>query len=398
MSANRRLSGTECMIMSDKVYILGGLRSYIGVENGMYKHLPAEKLGAEVLRKVIDKFNISKPDYIIGGNSVGAGGNITRLMMLEAGVSCEVPAYTVDMQCGSALETMAIAAAKIKSGQADIIIAGGFESSSTAPGRRYNKNHPDYEKMGGKDSWYKVAKFIPETHDELTMLRGAEKTAIVQNISREEMNPWVIRSHNLAKTARDSGVLDDITVEAAGCGKRDEGIRDRMNQKLLDRLPCVLKDGTRINAANSCLTNDGAAWIVMCSEEYIQKTGQKPDAQFFDAVSAGSDPSISPLSVVYSIDKLLEKNRLDYTDIDIYECNEAFAVIDVLFGRKYPKACCDYNIFGGALAYGHPYGASGAIITLHAIKALEKTGGKYAVCSIAAAGGIGTAVLLEKCD
>lgn len=136
--------------MSDKVYILGGLRSYIGVENGMYKHLPAEKLGAEVLKKVMDKYNISKPDYIIGGNGVGAGGNITRLMMLEAGVSCEVPAYTVDMQCGSALETMAIDAAKIKSGQADIIIAGGFESSSTAPGRRYNKNHPDYEKMGGK--------------------------------------------------------------------------------------------------------------------------------------------------------------------------------------------------------------------------------------------------------
>lgn len=105
---------------------------------------------------------------------------------------------------------------------------------------------------------------------------------------------------------------------------------------------------------------------------------------------------MSPLSVVCSIDKLLEKNSLDYTDIDIYECNEAFAVIDVLFERKYPKACCDYNIFGGALAYGHPYGASGAIITLHAIKALEKTSGKYAVCSIAAAGGIGTAVLLEK--
>lgn len=398
MSVYMSLYGTEYTIMNDKVYILGGLRSYIGVENGMYKHIPAEKLGAEVLKEVIDKYNISKPDYIIGGNGVGAGGNITRLMMLEAGVPYEVPAYTVDMQCGSALETMAIAAAKIKSGQADIIVAGGFESSSTAPGRRYNKNHPDYEKMGGEESWYKVAKFIPETHDELAMLRGAEKTAVTQNITREEMNPWVIRSHNLAKTARESGILDDITVEVADCGKKDEGIRDRMNQRLLDRLPCVLKDVTRINAANACLTNDGAAWVVMCSERYVQQTGQKPAAQFLDAVSAGSDPSMSPMSVVCSIDKLLEKNRLDYMDIDIYECNEAFAVIDVLFERKYPKACYNYNIFGGALAYGHPYGASGAIITLHAIKALEKTSGRYAVCSIAAAGGIGTAVLLEKCD
>lgn len=383
-------------VMENKAYILGGLRSYIGVENGMYKHIPAEILGAEVLKKVVEKYDIKKPDYIIGGNGVGAGGNITRLMMLEAGLTVEIPAYTVDLQCGSALETMAIAAAKIKIGQADIIIAGGFESSSTSPRRGYNKNHPDYDDMGGEESFYKVAKFTPGSHDEFAMLRGAENTAISENISKDDMAPWVIRSHKLAKETREKGIFADIVTEVSGCGSHDEGIRDRMSQRLLDRLPCVLKDGQVINAANACLTNDGAAWVVMCSQSYIQRMGLTPAAEFIDVAGIGSDPARSPMTAIYAVEKLLTRNNLDYTDIDIYECNEAFAVIDVLFERKFPKVCNRYNIFGGALAYGHPYGASGGIITLHALKALEYSNGKYAVCSIAAAGGIGTAILLKR--
>jgi len=383
-------------VMENKAYILGGLRSYIGIENGMYKHIPAEILGAEVLKKVVEKYDIKKPDYIIGGNGVSAGGNITRLMMLEAGLPVEIPAYTVDLQCGSALETMAIAAAKIKSGQADLIIAGGFESSSTSPRRGYNINHPDYDKMGGEESFYKVAKFTPGSHDEFAMLRGAENTAISENISKDDMAPWVIRSHKLAKETREKGIFADIVTEVSGCGSHDEGIRDRMSQRLLNRLPCVLKDGQVINAANACLTNDGAAWVVMCSKSYIQRRGLTPAAEFIDVAGIGSDPARSPMTAIYAVEKLLTRNNLDYTDIDIYECNEAFAVIDVLFERKFPKVCNRYNIFGGALAYGHPYGASGGIITLHALKALEYSNGKYAVCSIAAAGGIGTAILLKR--
>ena len=130
-------------------YILGGLRSYVGVVNGMYRHIPAEKLGAAVLRQVMDRYKITEPDYIIAGNGVGAGGNIARLMALEAGVDCSVPAFTVDVQCGSGLESIAVAAAKLHSGEADCIIAGGFESSSTQPRRGYNPNHPDYAGDGG---------------------------------------------------------------------------------------------------------------------------------------------------------------------------------------------------------------------------------------------------------
>ena len=377
-------------------YILDGLRSYIGIENSMYRNVSAEKLGAKVLDALSDKTGIKKADCIIAGNGVGAGGNISRVMSLSSVFGVGTPAFTIDLQCGSALESIAVAAAKIDSGQADIIIAGGFESSSTAPKRAYNENHPDYEKYG--DEWYKVAKFVPDEHRQQAMLEGAERTAAAENITREKLNGWVLRSHELAKKARERGALDDITVEIfEGCN-RDEGIRDRMSEKLLNRLPAVLKEGKVITAGNACLTNDGAAFLVLCSERYLKENKLKPIGKFVDIAEVGTDPWQSPKSCIAAIEKLLKKKDILPGEIDIYECNEAFAVIDELFARKYPDVIEKYNILGGALAYGHPYGASGGIITLHALKALEEKNGKYAVCAVAAAGGVGSAILIESVE
>ncbi len=380
----------------ERVYILGGVRSYIGLENGMYRHLPVERLGAAVLQRVARPYLGNGIDLVVAGNAVGAGGNIARLAWLEAGLPQDVPAMTVDVQCGSGLESIATAAAKIGSGQADFVIAGGFESSSTAPGRRYHKNHPDYSRYGGENSWYQVAKFIPGEHRDTAMLEGAEQTAQAENIARKDLDYWVLRSHRLAKETREKGILEDVVAEIeTGCN-RDEGIRDRMGQRLLDRLPCVLPGGKVITAANACLTNDGAAFLVLCSERLAKENGWKPRAEFFAAAQVGDIAGESPRSAVAAIDRLLRRQKLTEKDIDIFECNEAFAVIDELFARCYPEAVDRYNIFGGALAYGHPYGASGGIIALHAIKALEYTGGHLAVCSIAAAGGVGTALLIGR--
>lgn len=377
-------------------YILDGLRSYIGIENSMYRHVSAEELGAKVLDALSDKTGIKKADCIIAGNGVGAGGNISRVMSLSSVFGVGTPAFTIDLQCGSALESIAVAAAKIDSGQADIIIAGGFESSSTAPKRAYNENHPDYEKYG--DDWYKVAKFVPDEHRQQAMLEGAERTAVSEKITREQLNRWVLRSHGLAKKARERGVLSDITVEILEGCNRDEGIRDRMSEKLLNRLPAVLKEGKIITAGNACLTNDGAAFLVLCSERYLRENKLKPIGKFVDIAEVGANPGQSPKSCIAAIEKLLKKNDMLPSEIDIYECNEAFAVIDELFARKYPDEIEKYNIFGGALAYGHPYGASGGIITLHALKALEEKSGKYAVCAVAAAGGVGSAILIENVE
>lgn len=376
--------------MSD-AYILGGLRSYIGVCNGMYRHVPAEILGGAVLRRVIEKFNISFPDYVIAGNGVGAGGNITRLMMLEAGVDDSVPAFTIDVQCGSGLESIAVAASKIKSGEADIIIAGGFESSSTQPRRGYNSNHPDY----AGDQWYSVAKFMPGVHRETVMLEGAELAAKQEGITKEELDSWVLKSHSLAVNAQQNGLLKNIIAEVCN-GTKDEGIRPKMSQRLLDRMPKVLPGGQFITAANSCLINDGAAFIVLCSEKYLAEHNLQAQAKVIGSTACGGDPLVSPKTAVLALEKLLQRYNMQESDVDGFELNEAFAVIDVMFARKFKNSLDKYNVFGGALAYGHPYGASGCIIMLHLLESLRQRNGKYGCCSVAAAGGVGTAMMIER--
>lgn len=372
-------------------YILGGLRSYIGVCNGMYRHVPAEILGGAVLRRVIEKFNISFPDYVIAGNGVGAGGNITRLMMLEAGVDDSVPAFTIDMQCGSGLESIAVAASKIKSGEADIIIAGGFESSSTQPRRGYNSNHPDY----AGDQWYSVAKFMPGVHRETVMLEGAELAVKQEGITKEELDSWVLKSHLLAVNAQQNGLLKNIIAEVCN-GTKDEGIRPKMSQRLLDRMPKVLPEGRFITAANSCLINDGAAFVVLCSEKYLAEHSLQAQAKVIGSTACGGDPLVSPKTAVLALEKLLQRYNMQESDVDGFELNEAFAVIDVMFARKFKNSLDKYNVFGGALAYGHPYGASGCIIMLHLLESLRQSNGKYGCCSVAAAGGVGTAMMIER--
>lgn len=374
----------------DNVFILGGLRSYIGLSNGMYKHVPAEKLGAAVLHQVLDKYSVNEPDYIIAGNGVGAGGNIARLMALEANVPQTVPAFTIDAQCGSGLESIAVAAAKIATGEADIIIAGGFESSSCQPRRGLNPNHPDYT----GDNWYSVAKFIPGIHRETVMLEGAEQAILEENITKEEMDAWVLRSHQLAKTAREEGLLANI-IAPVYKAVQDEGIRPRMSQKLINRLPKLLPEGKLLNAANACLINDGAAFVVLCSQRYLEEHKLTAQAKFIASTACGGDPMASPRTAVTALEKLLNKQNLQEQNIDAFELNEAFAVIDVLFARSFPNSLDKYNVFGGALAYGHPYGASGAIITLHLLESLRQRHGRLGCASVAAAGGVGTSLLLE---
>ena len=458
----------------DKVYLLGGRRSYIGVENGIYRNVSAEELGACVIKKVMDSYDISPEDIdlVAVGNAIGAGGNIGRLASLMAGVPEKTPVVTVDSQCGSGLAAIMQAAMQIELGMADVAIAGGFESSSTAPVRSINKRHPDFSDDG--DNVFKVAKFKPGAYDELAMFRGAEKCAATFGMDRHELDMYAIRSHRRAAQARENGELDDIlagsfyeydrsrrTVEVYETGKcvnieasqhknetstrkehpeKDEGIRDRISEKLLTRLPALVPGGSYITAGNVCLTNDGAAFVLLCSERFLKK--YKENKKYFkdmneiihpfkivDIVSVGASPDMSPVSIVPAIDKLLSRNNLKASDILAWEYNEAFAVIDKLMESYVNKDFSNANVFGGALAYGHPYGASGGIITLHLMKAMEKLMAeeaeasennineagimenninktdikdadvsykRYGVCAVAAAGGIGTAMLVSR--
>lgn len=467
----------------DKVYLLGGRRSYIGVENGIYRNVSAEELGAFVIKKVMDSYDISPEDIdlVAVGNAIGAGGNIGRLASLMAGVPEKTPVVTVDSQCGSGLAAIMQAAMQIELGMADVAIAGGFESSSTAPVRSINKRHPDY--MVDGDNVFKVAKFKPGAYDELAMFKGAEKCAATFGMDRHELDMYAIRSHRRAVQSRENGELDDIlagsfyeydrsrrTVEDDELGKcanteaeqhknrtltrkehpeKDEGIRDRISEKLLTRLPALVPGGSYITAGNVCLTNDGAAFVLLCSERFLKKYKENKKYikdmneiihpfKIVDIVSVGASPDMSPVSIVPAIDKLLSRNNLKASDILAWEYNEAFAVIDKLMESYVNKDFSNANVFGGALAYGHPYGASGGIITLHLMKAMEKlmaeeaevsannsvdneagyndvdnkdwnivvkgedvsetdvSETRYGVCAVAAAGGIGTAMLVSR--
>lgn len=376
-----------------KVWILGGMRSFIGVKDRMYRNVPAEVLGAEVLRAVIEKYQLAECDidFIIGGNAVGGGGNMTRLAALTAGLEQEIPAVSLDLQCGSALEAVTQAAAKIESGLADLVLAGGMESASTQPLRMWNPNHPNYE----KDKVWTVAQFIPGQQGEQVMLEGAERTAISEHVTKEEQDFWVLESHHRTARTVQKGLLSDIQVSVAG-SRKDEGIRASMSQKLMDRLPHLLPGGCVIHAANACLMHDGAAFVALCSEEYGKRHNLTPAAVLRFGTAVGGDPLMSPKTAVLAVEKLLKKTGLTYGQIDAFEVNEAFAVIDVLFERAFPGTRERYNRFGGALAYGHPYGASGALLLLHLLKSLESCSGQYGICSVAAAGGIGSAILVER--
>ena len=375
-----------------KVYILGGLRSNIGLKNGVFKNILPEDLGAEVVRNLIKKYNIDKIDEVICGNTVGPGGNIARLMSLKAGIKDEVPSYTVDMQCGSSTLAFDIAFAKIKSGQCDLIIAGGIESTSTQPQKFYNRNDIRFNE---ENSGFSVAQFSPKEIGEDVMIKGAERVAKEQKITKEELDFWTLESHRRAVDAKRKKILEDtiITINNSTC---DEGIRDRMNQKLIDRLkPLVCEDGI-ITPANVCLINDGAAFIVLCSEKYIKENRIKPKAEIIDTCIIGGNALYSPMTAMKATDKILQNQGLEYDEVSLFEFNEAFAVIDVLFQRKNPHLINRYNILGGALAYGHPYGVSGAIIMLHLMKGLEYLNGDFGITSIAAAGGIGSSILIKR--
>jgi acetyl-CoA C-acetyltransferase len=376
----------------ENVYILGGLRSHIGIKNGIFKNVLPEKLGAHVLKNLISIYNLHDIDEIICGNAVGTGGNITRLMSLYAGVSEEVPAYTVDMQCGSGSMSIDMAFAKIRSGMCNLIIAGGFESISLQPLRYYNKNDPRYS---NEKPYFQAAQFSPYEVQENAMLMGAERVAQKYNIKKEELDFWVLQSHERAVKARNIGILNDIICSINECD-HDEGIRDSMRQSLIDRLKPLVGENGVITAVNSCLTNDGAAFVILCSERYIKNNNIKPKAQIVETALKGANPLHSPESSIIVTDKLLKSRKMEYSDISAFEFNEAFAVIDVMFQRKNPRLIDRYNILGGALAYGHPYGASGAIIMLHLLKSLEYVDGEYGLTAIAAAGGIGSSILIKR--
>ncbi len=373
-------------------YILGGLRTPIVVAGTKFKSLRPEIFGAEVLRALRQKFFLERVDEIICGNAVGTGGNISRLMALTAGFDDSAAALTVDRQCASGAAAISIGYAKISCGLADVIIVGGAESSSLQPLRVYNPNDERFnltavEVQGG----YKTAQFSPNEFDALAMLKGAQRVADAENISRDEMDAWALISHQRAANAVEN--LREYIIEVAGV-REDTGIKKNISRRLLERAPLPLGVGTKISAGNACRINDGSAFVVLVSEKFLREKNLSPAAKILDVTTGGVNPLESPRGAQIVADKLLARNGLSYEKLSAIEFNEAFAVIDVLFERSHPTCVDKFNPLGGALAYGHPYGASGAILLIHLLASLKNSHG-LGLLSIAGAGGTGESILIE---
>lgn len=380
----------------EDVYVLGGLRTPIAHRGGALADVRPEELGGVVIRALLERYGLPGGELsgILAGNAVGTGGNLARLMALMAGIPEEVPSCTVDMQCASAAAAISLAAAKIAAGQGELFLAGGMESASLQPLRIYAEWDPRHALVPG--GAYRTAQFAPGDVSADAMLRGAERVMEAEHVTKAELDAFVLRSHRLAAEAVQRGWLDDVIVPVGRCQK-DSGIRRHLTQKLLDRLPPHFGPGTLLDAGNACAIHDGAAFLLLVSGPFVRDHHLQPAARLVAAASLGGNPAESPRGAMRTADHLLARQGLAYDDLAAIEFNEAFAVIDVLFDRAHHGCLDRYNRLGGALAYGHPYGASGAVLALHLLQSLRQAGGGLGLLSIAGAGGMGEAILLERC-
>ncbi|MDR2006835.1 MAG: thiolase family protein, partial [Acidaminococcales bacterium] len=310
----------------NEVYIAGGVRTPIGKTGGALRLFLPEEIAACVLNEILLRYSLAPEniDHVILGNAVGTGGNLARVAVLQAGWPYGIPAMTVDAQCASGLVGVSVAWSLIASGAADLVIAGGMESTSMVPARRFHMNDPRFT---GPDDFYEQAPFSPLAVGDPDTVAAAETLAVEMDISRRDLDVLALESHRKACAARRGGILDDIILplNRGGLIKNDECPRENMNMRLLSRMKGIVSREGRVTAGNTCLKHDGAAALLMASPEALRKYALKPAAALRRGVSAGCDPNYFPLGPVYAIDALLRGHSLSLGEIDAVEINEAFA-------------------------------------------------------------------------
>ncbi|MFK4088180.1 thiolase family protein [Kribbella sp. NPDC020789] len=360
------------------MYITDALRTPIGTAGKAFRDVTAAELGAAVLAELTSRVAGQVEDVVLG-NCMGPGGNVARVAALTAGVGDQVPALTVDRQCASGLAAIQVAAA----GSGAMVLAGGVESASTAPWRFWPA-------VGEAPAVrYERAPFAPADRDP-EMGAAADELAEQHGITRARQDEYAARSHERAAAAQSAGVFESEIVPVAG-QRIDERVRRGLTAQRLAKLPAVFRTGGTVTAGNSCGINDGAAVVTLAREA---RRGLRVVA----TASAGVDPAQPGLGLVPAVQRVLASAGLSLAQIDVWEFNEAFA------GQV--LACCDLLglndervcVQGGALALGHPWGASGAVLAVRLFSQLvTQEAGRYGVAAIAAGGGQGTAILVEAC-
>ena len=388
--------------MSSNVYIVEAARLPIGKYGGMYSEVDLEELGGFLMKTMLTKHpGLNEHiDEVIVGNVIGGGGNVARRVALKAGLPVETPAVTVDRQCASGLEAIAIGHMKIMSDFGEVMICGGVESSSRAP---WQIERPKSLYGMQAPSILTRQPLSTSEYGDPDMGVAAEKLADKYGITRQQQDEFALQSQQKYQVSKQAGVFDsDITAFRMTDQlllSEDECPRSRSSMESLSRLKPVFKANGTITAGNCCPVNDGASFTILASERACRLYNLTPIAEVVDAVAVGVDPNGFGLGPVPAVEKLLARQELTLEDIDVIELNEAFAVqaLSCIKLGNFPIE--KINPSGGATAFGHPYGATGAILVTRLLTELKRNEkSRFGIVTMCVGGGQGAAMLIRKAD
>lgn len=394
-----------------EVVFVEGTRTAFGRMGGTLRDFSAEQLAGIGIKGLVEKTKIKekgKVDCVFLGSAAHCSRamNPARWALLYAGLPYETSASYIEMQCGSAIDSINHAAWKILAGQADIIIAGGMEAYSQIP-VKFSMSTPPYKLIPPMPM---VPELSPVREECIGMGLTAENLQKQYNISRQAQDEFGLRSQVLAKKAMDAGYfVDEIIPVMVPQGKKnpplefkvDEHPRMTSMEALSALPPAFAKDGT-VTAGNASGRNDGAAFVLMMTMDKAKELGYKPMAKWLAGGDYGVDPKIMGIAPAYAVPLAIKRAGLKLSAMDVMECNEAFAVQNLAVIKELEKQTGEkvnmdkWNPNGGAIAFGHPNGASGSRLCIFTMKELIRKGGKYGVFSSCCGGGLGVATVIEN--
>ena len=402
MSFGNNGNGTEIVISTP-------LRTAIGTFGGALKDIPASDLGATVTKEVLSRAGIEgeQVDQVIVGNilQAGQGMNPGRHVGIKGGIPAQATAMTINSMCASGLQAIVSAAQEVALGDADVVLAGGIENMDRAPflltkGRYgYRMGQPSaeiYDHMVFDGLWDKF--------NDYHMGMTAENVAEQYGISREESDEYAARSHQRAAKANEEEYFTGqiVPVEVKQRKEtiefvKDEHVREGATAEGLSKLKPVFKrDGGTVTAANASGVNDGASMMLVTSDRKAEELGMPVAGRLVSAAVAGVDPSIMGTGMIPASRMALKKAGLSIDDMDAVEANEAFASVAIAVGRDLEVPEEKLNPLGGAVALGHPIGATGAVLTCKLLHHLDRTNGRYGLVTLCVGGGMGIAAVFER--
>ena len=392
--------------MSKKVVIASACRTAIGTMGGSLSKTPAAELGAIVIKEAVKRAGIApeQVDQVYMGCVIqaGLGQNVARQATIKAGLPIEVPAVTMNVVCGSGLNCVNQAAQMILAGDADIVVAGGMENMSMAPYAMMNGRF-GYRMNNGTLVDTMVNDALWDAFNNYHMITTADNICREWGLTREELDEFALKSQQKAEAAQNSGAFDDEIVPVPVKVKKeivefkkDEGPRPGSTIEALAKLRTINPDGF-VTAGNASGINDGAAAVVVMSEDKAKELGIKPMATWVAGALAGVRPEVMGIGPVASTKKVMAKTGYKIEDFDIIEANEAFAAQSVAVGKDLGiDVDRQLNPNGGAIALGHPVGASGCRILVTLLHEMQKKGAKKGLATLCIGGGMGCSTIVEK--